>query len=146
MAARLHDGSENASLLEPRSLQKLKQRGQEICMEKSAVDRRKHLRYGVRLPLHYHVSQKGNMARSGSGLTLNMSTNGVSFRCRKPLPLGAHIEMVIDWPAKYGDVYPVDLVVTGFIIRSDPNHTAIRMTSRKFRVADAPGEPVRISA
>ena len=115
-------------------------------MEKFAVERRRHLRYGVRLSLHYHVSQKGGMARSGSGLTLNMSTNGLSFRCRKPLPVGSHIEMVIDWPAKYADVYPVDLLVTGFIVRSDPHHTAIRMTSRRFRVADAPDQTIRVSA
>jgi c-di-GMP-binding flagellar brake protein YcgR len=115
-------------------------------MDKTAVERRQHLRYGVRLPLHYHVSQKGTLTRSGSGLTLNMSTTGVSFRCRKPLPVGAHIEMVIDWPARYGDIYPVDLLVTGFVVRSDHHATAIRMTSRRFRVAEAPDESIRVSA
>lgn len=86
------------------------------------------------------------MARSGSGLTLNMSTTGVSFRCRKPLPEGAHIEMVIDWPARYGGIYPVELLVTGFVVRSDHHLTAIRVTSRKFRVADARDQSIRASA
>jgi hypothetical protein len=75
-----------------------------------------------------------------------MSSTGLSFRCRKPLPEGAHIEMVIDWPARYGDIYPVDLLITGFIVRSDSHHSAVRMTSRKFRVAEAPEESIRVSA
>jgi hypothetical protein len=118
----------------------------EIRMEKSSADRRRNPRYGVRLTVHYHVSQKGTIARSGSGFTLNMSTNGMSFRCRKELPVGAHVEMVIDWPVKNADAYPVDLLVTGFIVRSDNHHTAIRMTSRKFRVTEAPEQAIRVSA
>ena len=115
-------------------------------MDRTATDRRRATRYGVRLPVRYHVSQKGSIARSGSGLTLDMSSTGVSFRCRKPLPEGAHIEMVIDWPARYGDLYPVDLLITGFVVRSDQHQTAVRMTSRKFRVAEAPEESIRVSA
>ena len=54
--------------------------------------------------------------------------------------------MVVDWPVRYGDVYPVDLLVTGFVVRSDNQHTSVRITSRKFRVAEAPVEPVRATA
>jgi hypothetical protein len=116
-------------------------------MEKRTTDRRESRRYDVRLPLQYRVSQKGVMPRTGSGLTLDMSASGLSFRCRKPLPVGSHIEVVVDWPAKYGDVYPIDLQVTGFVLRSDHGRTAVRMTSRKFRVASEPAEPmIRASA
>jgi len=115
-------------------------------MENSYPERRQHARYGVRLAVHYHLSQKGSITRSGTGLTMNMSSSGVSFRCRRELPVGAHIEMVIDWPAKYGGVLAVDMLVTGFIVRSDSHHTAIRMTSRKFRVAESAEDPIRVSA
>ena len=115
-------------------------------MDKIAGDRRRNSRYDLRLPVHYRLSLKGELARSGSGLTLDLSTTGISFRSRRPLPVGAHIEMVVDWPAKYGDLYPIDLQVTGFVVRSDSNRTAIRMTSRKFRVASVPAEPVRATA
>lgn len=110
-------------------------------MATDSADRRRNARYGVRLPVQYHLSQKGRMARSGGGLTLNMSSNGVSFRCRGPLPVGAHIDIVIDWPARYDDLYPVDLLVTGFIVRSNAHHTAVRMTSRKFRVLELADQP-----
>ncbi len=115
-------------------------------METIFAERRRHPRYGVHLPVDYHVSQKGRIARAGSGFSLDMSTSGLSFRSRGPLPEGAHIEMVVDWPVKYADLYPVDLLITGFIVRSDNRHTAVRITSRKFRVAEAPAEPIRVSA
>jgi hypothetical protein len=34
----------------------------------------------------------------------------------------------------------MDLVITGFVVRSDPGRTAVRMTSRRFRT-EAFSEP-----
>jgi hypothetical protein len=70
----------------------------------------------------------------------------MSFRCRKPLPVGVHIEMVIDWPARFADMYPIDLQVTGFVVRSDSGRTAVRLTSRKFRVDAVQSVPYQVSA
>lgn len=108
-------------------------------MQKTAADRRSRPRYELRMPLRYHVSQKGGVPRTGTGLTCEMSSTGLSFHCRKPLPVGAHVEIVIDWPAKYGDLYPVDLQLTGFVLRSEPGRTAVKMTSHRFRV-----DPIRV--
>jgi hypothetical protein len=66
-------------------------------------------------------------------MTCDLSTGGIGFRCRKPLPVGSHIEITVAWPAKYAETYPIDLVITGFVVRSDSGRTAVRMTSRKFR-------------
>ena len=103
-------------------------------MENIASDRRTSRRYELRLPVHYRVSEKGAIPLSGSGTTCELSTSGLSFRSRKPLPVGSHIEMVVDWPSRFGDIYPIDLVVTGFVVRSSAGRTAIRVSSRKFRV------------
>ncbi len=115
-------------------------------MERAFNDRRMSQRYELRLSLHYRISQKWSAPRSGSGLTIDISASGISFRCRKPLPVGAHIEMMVDWPARYGELYPIELQITGFVVRSDPGRTAVRMTSRKFRVSAIPAEPVRATA
>jgi len=115
-------------------------------MEIRTIERRRNERFHLRMALHYRVSQKGAVTRSGSGMTVDMSTNGVSFRCRKPLPEGTHIEIAIDWPARHDDVYPVDLLVTGFVVRSDHGRTAVRITSRRFRVSPQPAESIRASA
>jgi hypothetical protein len=56
--------------------------------------------------------------------------------------VGAHIEMVIDWPAKYDDAFAIDLQGTGFIVRCDGTKAAVRMTSRHFRIETAEVTPI----
>jgi hypothetical protein len=97
------------------------------------VERRVNRRYDIRLPLHYRVSEDGHPPRSGTGMTYDLSTYGVGFHCRRPLPVGARIFMSIAWPTKYQDVHPIDLLVTGSVVRSESGRTAVRVTSRKFR-------------
>jgi hypothetical protein len=101
-------------------------------------ERRVNQRFAIHLPVHFRVSLKGASSRWGTGVTIDVSSGGVSFRCRRPLPVGSHIEMLIDWPAKFDDVYPIDLQSTGFVVRSDGNRAAVRMTARHFRI-DAAG-------
>jgi len=103
-------------------------------MLKIAQNRRATGRYDLRLPLHYRVSIKGEPPRTGSGTTCDISASGLSFRSRKSLPVGAHIEILIEWPAKYRDIDPMSLLATGFIVRCDGSRIAVRMTSRKFKV------------
>ena len=98
------------------------------------LEKRATKRYDLHLPIHYRISQKGEVPRWGTGSTREMSTNGLSFRTRKPLPVGCHVEMIVDWPARYGDEQPIDLQLTGFVLRSDGNRTAVRVTSRRFRI------------
>ncbi len=115
-------------------------------MDRIGGDRRTSRRYDLHFALHYRVAQKGALVRFGTGTTCEMSAAGLSFRCRKPLPVGAHIEIMIDWPAKYSDLYPIGLQVTGFVMRSDGGRTAVRLTSRKFRVDSASPQAVRATA
>ena len=115
-------------------------------MDHIAKERRHNRRYPLRLPLQYRLSLKGEAPRTGSGMTMDMSANGISFRSRRPLPPGAHIEIVVNWPAKHADMYPIDLQLTGFVVRSDPSRTAVRMTSKRFKIAQIPAEPIRATA
>jgi hypothetical protein len=108
-------------------------------------ERRSSRRYELHLPIHFRVSQKGAIARWGTGVTREMSTTGLSFRARKPLPIGSHVEMIVDWPAKYAEEQPIDLQLTGFVIRSDNHRTAVRVTSRRFRI-NSHFEPYRATA
>ena len=98
-------------------------------MAKVAQERRNNQRYGIHVPVHFRVSQNGSSSRWGTGLTSDISSSGVGFRCRKPPPLGAHVELIIDWPAKQDEIYPVDLQATGFIVRSTTSKAAVRMAA-----------------
>ncbi len=115
-------------------------------MHEISGERRTARRYSLHLPLHYRVSQKSALVRAGSGMTCEISASGLSFKCRKPLPVGAHIEILVDWPAKYADIFPISLQVTGFVLRSESSRTAVRLTSRKFRVAAIEAEPMPVPA
>ena len=115
-------------------------------MDRLNADRRTSRRYDLHFPLHYRIAQKGAMVRLGTATTCDMSAAGLSFRNRKPLPVGAHIEMMAEWPARYADTYPIGLQMTGFVVRSNTARTAIRLTSRKFRVGFDPALSIRASA
>jgi hypothetical protein len=54
--------------------------------------------------------------------------------------------MMVDWPSKYGDLYPIELQVTGFIVRNVSGRIGVRVTSRKFRVDSAVEQPYRATA
>jgi PilZ domain len=115
-------------------------------MKHTIIERRAHPRFDLRLPLHYRVTQKGVAPYIGNGLSLDLSVGGISFRCRRPLPVGAQIELLVDWPAKYGELFPIELQVIGFVLRSAGGRTAVRMLSHRLRVSEVPSEPVRASA
>jgi hypothetical protein len=115
-------------------------------MDITTTERRRNRRYELRLPLHYRVANKGSLPLSGSGNTCDLSSSGLSFRCRRPLPVGAHIEIVVDWPSKYADLYPIELHVTGFIVRSLGGRIGVRVSSRKLRVDSALEQPYRATA
>jgi hypothetical protein len=54
--------------------------------------------------------------------------------------------MSVEWPSKYGDLYPIELLVTGFVARSVGGKIGVRVTSRKFRVDSVLEQPYRATA
>ncbi len=115
-------------------------------MKHTTIERRKNPRFGLRLPLRYRISRKGAAAYTGSGLTLNMSAAGIAFRCRKEIPVGTHVEILVDWPTKHGDTHPLELQATGFVMRSGDGRTVVRMTAHRLRISEAAAEVVRATA
>jgi hypothetical protein len=102
---------------------------------KAQQERRDHQRYGVQLRVHYRTSRKGVTARWAESSTVDMSSGGVSFRARHALPVGSHVELLIEWPARHDDM-PMELHATGLIVRSNTYKTAVLITSRRFAVVE----------
>ncbi|MBZ5578269.1 MAG: PilZ domain-containing protein [Acidobacteriia bacterium] len=103
-------------------------------MAKTADERRRSLRFEVHLSVRYRQSEKGIEHRWSSGITRDMSKDGVAFKSRQPMPIGSHVELRIDWPIKQEAIRPIDLQATGFVVWSDNRETAVRISSHKFRV------------
>ncbi|MDE3166589.1 MAG: PilZ domain-containing protein [Acidobacteriota bacterium] len=112
----------------------------------TVTERREKQRYDIQLPVHFRVSQKGAAARWSNGVTCDISSGGVSFRTRRPIPAGAHVELIIYWPAAHGDLYPVELQATGLVVRSTATRTAVAITAHRFRIDMTPAAPMGATA
>ena len=97
-------------------------------------ERRRCRRYPLAFPIRYRVTQRNAPPLTGAGTTYDISLSGVSFLCRQPLPLGAHIELMAEWPAKPNENSPRELRMTGFVVRSDQSGSAVLVTSHKLCV------------
>lgn len=109
-------------------------------------ERRKCNRYPLALPIRYRVTPRNAPPLAGGGTTREISPAGLSFLCREALPVGSHIEMVAQWPAKAAGRYALDLRMTGFVIRSNQAGTVVRVTSHKLCADAAAALPYRASA
>lgn len=103
-------------------------------MQRSAEERRRSTRFGVHLSLRFRQSEKGVQHLWNSGVTRDMSKDGVAFKSSHALPVGSHVELRIDWPVRQESDRPIDLQATGFVVWSDDGETAVRISSHRFRV------------
>ncbi len=109
-------------------------------------DRRVDRRYGVELPLEYTVTRNGRVIAKGTGRTIDLSTSGTAFLPATALECGMYVEALIEWPTG-GDEHPMQLVVSGSVVRYDGRAAAIRIGSRRFlRDARASWTPLVMAA
>jgi hypothetical protein len=98
-----------------------------------AGDRRGDRRYEIRLEARWKLVRRRRVLESGSGRTLDFSSGGVLFEPGRRLPIGLNVELSVSWPVLLHNVAPLQLVVSGRIVRSDGNRAAIRMIQHEFR-------------
>ena len=99
-------------------------------------ERRGKRRYELSHTVHFRLSAKRPTSRWALGTILDMSSSGLSFRCRRQLPLGGHLELIVDWPASFDDRRLVSLHASGFVVRASGTRIAVRLTSHRFRISD----------
>jgi hypothetical protein len=101
-------------------------------------DRRYDRRYGIALELRWKLVRRRKVLDSGPGRTVDISSGGILFDAGRQLPVGLNVELSIAWPALLHNVSPMQLVVTGRIVRTQGNRTAIHMSQHEFRTVGAP--------
>src|SRR5260370_9565820 len=95
----------------------------------SGLERRGKQRFVLTLTVHFRVSLKGFKSRWGTGTVHDMSSGGLSFRSRRQLPMGGHLELIIDCPATHSRrQFPIHLHPTGFVVRLTCSKTPVRTT------------------
>ena len=107
-----------------------------------AADRRRNNRFPVNEDLKYRVMHKAARI-SGSGRTINMGSGGVLFTTEEKLPLGRHVEISMNWPARLGGTCPLKFVATGRVVRAEEGKAAVRIERYEFRTRATSSEPTR---
>ena len=114
--------------------------------DKIAGDRRADRRYDISLDLRWKVIRRRRVLDTGTGTTLDLSSGGILFETDRQLPTGLNVELSISWPVLLHNVAPLQLVVTGRIVRAAGRRTAIRMTQHEFRTAKSSPERSGLAA
>jgi hypothetical protein len=98
-------------------------------------EQRLHRRYPIVLDLHYKLWDQAPSTDTRSGKTLNISSGGILFEAREPVPKQGPIELAIDWPFLLNSACHLKLIVRGRIVRSDRMGTAVAILRHDFRTS-----------
>jgi hypothetical protein len=90
-------------------------------------------RYAVRALLQYRAAIPSLESVWKSGYTHVMSAGGILIYPSDVVPVGATLEVAIDWPGLYHGKPMVRLFVIGTVARVDGRGTALRILSHEFR-------------
>ena len=94
-------------------------------------ERRLHRRYPIALHVQYTLRKREEIC-GGSGGTVDISTGGVIFKTKDPLPPSGEIDLTLDWPFLLNHACALKLLAHGWIVRSDTKGTAVRVVSYDF--------------
>ena len=99
----------------------------------AARERRKCRRYPVKLRIRYRLPQDPTAWEEGLGATHDLSAEGLSFRADRNLPIGAEVDLRIDWPMRINGAPCLCAVITGRIIRCNGTEIAVAILRSDFQ-------------
>ena len=103
-------------------------------------DRREDRRYGIHLDVKWKLIRRRRVLDTGSGTTLDLSSGGLLFDPGRHLPEGLNVELSITWPVLLHNVAPLQLVVSGRIVRASGRSIAVRTVQHEFRTVAVPSD------
>ena len=103
-------------------------------------DRREDRRYGLQLEVKWKLIRRRRVLDTGAGKTVDLSSGGVLFDCGRVLPEGLNAELSVAWPVLLHNSAPLQLVISGKIVRARGNQVALRATQFEFRTVGTSSE------
>jgi len=100
-----------------------------------AGDRRQDRRYPLHLDCRWKLIRRRRVLETGVGNTVDLSSGGLQFDAGRHLPEGLNVEVSISWPVLLHSVAPLQLVVSGRIVRARGRMVAVRTVQHEFRTA-----------
>ncbi|MBM3775603.1 MAG: hypothetical protein FJW37_10645 [Acidobacteria bacterium] len=112
-------------------------------MAQADREQRAKRRYPLEREVKYRLLSGHQIAETGIGKTLNISSGGVSFTTTQDIHIGSIVELSVSWPALLNNVCPMKLMVFGRIVRSSGGIPAMTIERYEFRTqATRPLQPV----
>jgi len=100
---------------------------------KPGNDRRSSDRFPMDRDVRFRVMNRKTGEETGTGKTLNMSSNGVLIETEQAVLPGRRVEMTISWPAQLNNTCPLKLVARGRIVRVEGSRAAVEIQQYEFR-------------
>jgi hypothetical protein len=95
-----------------------------------AHDPRVDRRYDLKLELCWNLMWGRRVLDSGTGISVNLSSGGILFDAGRTLRFGRNVELFISWPVLLDDTVPLQLIISGCILRISGTCAAIQMAQR----------------
>ncbi|HMC58247.1 MAG TPA: hypothetical protein VKJ01_03550, partial [Candidatus Solibacter sp.] len=89
----------------------------------------------LQLDLRWKLVRRRRVIDTGTGFTLDLSSSGILLEAGRYLPPGLNLELLVSWPVLHRNVSPLQLFVSGRIVRSEGSLAAIQMVQHEFRTA-----------
>lgn len=96
-------------------------------------DRRGSHRYSIDLPVQYEIG-RGDLAQSGKGRVINMSSTGLLVESDGPVGCGTPVRLRVEWPARLNNSVPLSLHIEGRAVRAKGTWFAVRIMKSEFRI------------
>jgi hypothetical protein len=98
-------------------------------------DRRQDRRYRIHLDLRWKLIRRRRVLDTGVGQTVDLSSGGILFDPGRSLPVGLNVELAISWPVLLRNEAPMQLIVSGRIVRAGQNRIAVSISQHEFRTS-----------
>jgi hypothetical protein len=96
-------------------------------------DRRSDRRYDVALELRYRLKLEKDVVQIGRGTTSEISRSSVLFRGDESLDPGTLLDLLVDWPIQLRNTCPLELRISGQVVRTNSRGTALHISRYEFR-------------
>ena len=97
------------------------------------LERRLKRRFGLKRELRYKLMDAERVIETGGGMTVDISSGGVSFTAEHELKPDAFVELSISWPVLLDDTCPMRLIAFGRVLRSGGGRIAATIEKYEFR-------------
>jgi hypothetical protein len=91
----------------------------------------------LRLPIRYRAVES-RTSGAGLGETVDVSSRAVLFTAEDQPPIGSTVEAAVQWPVRVGDETPLQLIISGPVLRRD-SRGVVALIKRFEFVRQGPG-------